>query len=72
MKKRIIINFTDDIEIKDVLVRVLEVINGGKVSQTGNGIKHYCWLTSWTDGVAVSTNRKKNENSESFTAWRLN
>ena len=72
MKKRIIINIQDNTDIEDAVRRVLHVISGGRISQTGDGTKHYCWITTWTDGIVVGTNRKKNKNTDSFNVWKSN
>jgi len=72
MKTRIIINIQDNIDIEDAVGRVVNVISGGRVSQTSDGTEHYCWITTWTDGMVVGTNRKKNKNTDSFNVWKHN
>jgi len=46
--RRIIINYDDDIGANLALVRVLKVIEEGKISEAC-GVPHYCWCTGFFD-----------------------
>ena len=72
MEKRIIINIQGKVSEEDAARYVADIISGGRIS-VANGVKHFCWLTTWKDGMRVATNRKKKgQNSDSFTVWREN
>jgi DNA primase len=64
---KMIIDFDPDaITPSDALRRVALVVDQGRVSEA-LGMKHYCWLTAFKDGIAVYTRRKKrNQKSDSF------
>jgi len=67
-KQRIIIDCVG-VDIDTALVCVKYVISEGKVS-VAQGVKHYCWLTTWKNGIAVSTRRKKKgQKSDSFICY---
>jgi hypothetical protein len=68
--KRIIINIGEGITEEDATRYVANVISGGRISQAG-GIKHFCWMTTWKDGMRVATARKKKgQDTDSFNVWR--
>jgi translation initiation factor IF-1 len=64
---KIHIDIRDDIDAEDAVRRVAQVISGGKISQTKTR-KHYCWLTSWKDGICVSVNPYRK--SDCFVVWK--
>lgn len=64
---RIIINNKSNLPDADVLIRIKHVIEGGRIS---NYDTQYCYLTTWTDGIAVAATKRKG--SDSFTVWRIN
>jgi len=70
MKNRIIINIQGKISEEDAIRHVSQVIQEGRVSEAG-GVKHYCWMTTWSNGIRVATNRKnKGQKSDSFVIWK--
>jgi len=50
---KIHIDIRNDIDPVDALIRVKQVIEGGRISGDG---KYYCYLTCWKDGIKVAIN----------------
>jgi len=46
--RRIIINYDENVGLNVALVRVLKVIEEGKISEAC-GVPHYCWCTRFFD-----------------------
>ncbi len=67
MTNRIIIDYDPVvISVVDALQRVVQVVAKGKISESA-GVKHYCWATTFVDGIWVDTRRKKKgQKSDSF------
>lgn len=66
-KKRIIINF-EGVTEQTAIHKVSRVIDDGRVSKNDT---HYCWLTVFSDGVVVSTCKKrKGQKTDSFIVYR--
>jgi hypothetical protein len=65
---RIIIDIPDDaIGLSEAMQCVREVILMGRVSKTTKGVKHFCWHTSFKNGLGVSARvKKKGQKSDSF------
>jgi len=61
--KRIIIEYDDTFESPEKAVnRVLEIVKMGYVSNStvqGYPCPHYCWATTFKDGVTVQVREKK-------------
>ncbi len=79
VRHRIVVTRDDSVTDEDAVRRVLSVIAKGKTSEVemrglnGNTTinYHYCWVTTWTDGIAVETRRKKYKDSaDSFHVYR--
>ena len=67
---RIIIDYDDTISDNEAIHRVATVVADGKISESNN-VPHYCWATSFSDGVVVWTRRKKSyQKSDSFCVTR--
>jgi len=67
--KKIIITY-EGVDEDTAMTRVNNVIRGGRVSENKNG-KHFCWVTTWTDGVVVYTRaKKKGQDSDSFHIFK--
>ena len=63
---KIIIEFEETVPADVALAKVQSVVRMGKISEAA-GVPHYCWHTSFIDGVGVGTRRKKKgQNSDSF------
>lgn len=62
---KIIIDIRDNISTTDALMKVSQVIDGGRCSNDG---KNYCWLTAWNDGVNIYS--KRNKQSDTFTVYK--
>jgi hypothetical protein len=67
--RRIIINIPDESEELRAVECVLSVMKQGRVSQTTDGTRHFCWLTKFGDGIYVSTHRKRNLKTDSFAVY---
>lgn len=59
---KLIIDIRSDLPATTVLDRVSQVVAQGRISDNG---KHYCYATTWPDGVAVYARR--NLASDTFT-----
>ncbi len=57
--RKIIIEFEEHLNAFEVLDMVKKVIAGERVSETSNGVKHYCWHTIFPDRKTVSVRRKR-------------
>ncbi len=69
---RVIIDCDDEIDLEDGIRRVLRVVAEGRVSEAG-GVKHFCWVTTWTDGVCVFVRRKRSKSAaDSFRVSKRN
>lgn len=67
MSNRIIIDVQDNTSLDHVLDAVRLVILNGKISKTTKGVKHFCWVTTFRNGIVVYTrHKKKNQKSDSF------
>lgn len=65
MSNRIIINNNTDLSDVKAILRVIQVMEGGRVSNFG---KQYSYATTWSDKiVCVSTQNKK---SDSFRLYQ--
>jgi len=65
MTMKAIVNY-DGMVLDEALLAVREVVKCGRVSESSTG-KHYCWVTTFTDGTVVITREKKrNQSSDSF------
>lgn len=62
---KIYIDIRDDIDPEDAVRKVAHVISEGKVSKDNTV---YCYLTTWSDGIAVST-REYGKN-DCFIVWK--
>lgn len=54
---RIIINYDDNVDIKDAMLTVLEVTEMGRISDCGNS---FCLATKFLNGIRVLADRTKN------------
>jgi len=68
--RRIIINYDKGLFEEDVIRYVKQVIDNGRVSVGANCRKHYCWITTFNDGVVVSVKPKYNTHSDIFTVYQ--
>lgn len=66
---RIIVNIGDGFSDEKALRLVSHVIGGGRVSTDTNG-RCYCFLTTWSDGSAVSA-RLTRRGSDRFDVWKM-
>lgn len=66
-KNRIILNNQTELGYEEVMDYVRKVISAGKVSDNGN---NYCYLSSFKDGIMVSSDVIKT--GHRFTIWRQN
>ena len=67
--KKIIITF-EGVDEATALDRVSNVIQSGRVSWNKHG-RHFCWLTTWGDGITVHTKAKrKGQKSDSFHVYK--
>lgn len=64
-----IINYDNSLFEEDVIRYVKQVVDGGRVSIGANGRKHYCWITTFNDGVVVSVTPKYKTHSDIFTVY---
>jgi len=62
-RRRIIINNDTKLSDYEAMRRVLEVVEGGRVS--GMDRDTYCYLSVWADGVKVAT-RRNSDVSDTF------
>jgi hypothetical protein len=62
---KIYIDIRDDIVLEDAIRRVAHVIGEGRVSKNNT---MYCFLTTWTDGIAVST--REHRKNDCFVVWK--
>ena len=62
---KIYIDIRDDIAPEDAIRRVAHVIEGGRVSKNNS---MYCFLTTWKDGIAVST--REYRKNDCFVIWK--
>lgn len=63
---RIIIENLSHISTPKAIERVADVIRAGRVSEA-SGIKQYCFITTYRDGVEVYTRRKRSvKSADSF------
>lgn len=75
MRKKLIINYDSDIDIKEALEKVGRVIESGKISENSKGRNFYCFLTTFLSKsceseIAVSTNVAVSETTDSFTVYQ--
>ncbi len=66
---KIIIHNQTELPDADILRRVLAVVDGGKVSETGAG-EQYCFSSGFADGVNVSCRRGYGTETQTFYVWR--
>lgn len=66
MNRRIIIENRSNASDKRVLKAVADVIDLGRIS---NNEKQYCYLTTFFDGLKISTDL--NKASDRFVAWNI-
>lgn len=67
---RIIINIRDGISEEDAIYMVKLSMESGRISSNKNG-KHYCWMTTFKTGEAVSvTAKKKGQTSDIFNVFK--
>lgn len=55
---RLIIDYDESMSPENACYYALQTVRQGRISQAG-GIDHFCWHSVFTNGVAVSTRRKK-------------
>jgi hypothetical protein len=53
---KIIININDDIPVEQALMKVAQIIGGGRTSNDG---KNYCYATAWENGTIIYVERNK-------------
>lgn len=63
---KLIIHNLSDLSDTDALMLVVQIVSEGRVS--GNDLESYCYLTTFTNGYAVSANR--NAKSDVFKVYR--
>lgn len=69
---KIIIKNEAGISEKRAIECIYRVIKIGRISNT-RGIKHYCWVTTWENGIVVYTRDKKTKDSpDSFIIRKEN
>jgi len=67
---KLIIDIDGNVSSQVALKRVARVIEGGRVSEAA-GILHYCWVTTFEDGVIVNVRHKKSRGSaDSFLVYK--
>ena len=64
---KIIIDIRDDIGDYEAIQAVYSVIASGQISIGAKGKKHYCWHTSFYNGIHVSVSPKYKSDTEKFT-----
>lgn len=69
MKKRIIINISNNISEEEALIKVLDVVCGGRVSENAKGIKHFCWLTDYGNLKVSTKPKRKASTTDSFEVF---
>ncbi len=70
-KRRIIIDIEDGISPSVATAHVGMTIHQGRISENTAGVKHYCWLTAFTNGLVVSVRRKRTPDAaDSFRVYR--
>lgn len=62
---KIHIDIRDNIDPEDAIRRVTNVIAEGRISKNNT---MYCYLTTWKDGIAVST--RDYRKSDCFVVWK--
>ena len=68
--KKIIVTFDDGIDESVAVNKVLAVIESGRISENKHG-KNFCWMTTFSDGLCVSTRPKRSaESLDSFHVSR--
>jgi hypothetical protein len=70
-RNRLLITIIQGVSDIDAIAAVARVVAMGRVSDGTDGNKHYCWHSTLTNGVQVSTRqKKKHQTSDSFLVWR--
>lgn len=64
---KIHIDIRDNIDHETAIKRVLKVVQDGRVSSDNT---EYCWLTTWTDNIAVSV--RDYRKSDCFIVYKQN
>ncbi len=67
MKRRIIINIEDDTSDVRAVALVAQIIDAGRVSETGNR-KHYCHASRTAGGTVIYAS-KRNDMTDTFTIY---
>ena len=62
---KLYIDIRDNINPEDAIRRVAHVVGNGKISKNNT---MYCFLTTWTDGIAVST--REYRKNDCFIVWK--
>ena len=69
-KRRITIEIEEGISDKTAIERLLVVIQGGRVSIGAKGKEHYCWVTTWEDGIRVYSKEKYKTDNDRFLIYK--
>lgn len=67
---KLIIEHDDTVTDNEAIMAVYLVVEHGRVSKAKHG-EHYCWHTSWENGLQVVVRVKRHPNAaDSFIVWR--
>lgn len=63
---KFIIDYDEEIDVCRVMELIFMVVGDGKISETNKGVKHYCWVTKFSDCTVITREKKEGQTSDSF------
>ena len=66
MSRRITIQVDEAVGDYEAIEAVLSVVASGQISEGAKGKMHYCWMTTFSNGIKVRSKEKYGTDSDRF------